>query len=63
MHEYIDLLDFNGTSIVFALRQLLSKFRLPGEAQKIDRLMLKFAQVYHRGNPDTFSSAGILILI
>ena len=34
-----------------ALRVFLAGFRLPGEAQKIDRLMLKFAQRYFENNP------------
>jgi brefeldin A-inhibited guanine nucleotide-exchange protein len=33
-------------------------FRMPGEAQKIDRIMLKFAQRYCENNPGVFSSAG-----
>eukprot|EP00835_Amoeboradix_gromovi_P000598 NODE_22_length_38364_cov_0.248661.p1 type:complete len:1377 gc:universal NODE_22_length_38364_cov_0.248661:12236-8106(-) len=43
MRQFIDFYDFTGLSFLSALRLLLSKFRLPGEAQKIDRLMLKFA--------------------
>jgi hypothetical protein len=36
-----------------ALRKYLSFFRLPGEAQKIDRMMASFAQRYHVHNPDS----------
>jgi len=43
MFAYVDAFDFAGVNIVNALRTLLSKFRLPGEAQKIDRIMEKFA--------------------
>lgn len=43
MYSYVDAFDFSGINIVQALRTLLSKFRLPGEAQKIDRIMEKFA--------------------
>ena len=32
-------------------------FRLPGESQKIDRLMEKFADRYCENNPDAFSNA------
>jgi brefeldin A-inhibited guanine nucleotide-exchange protein len=39
-------------------RLLLSKFRLPGEAQKIDRIMLEFSERYCSNNPKTFSCAG-----
>lgn len=34
-----------GQAIDQALRKLLGGFRLPGEAQKIDRIMEKFAEV------------------
>lgn len=37
MYAYIDLINFNNMDIVAALRQFLDGFRLPGEAQKIDR--------------------------
>ena len=43
MYAYVDLLDFNEKDFVSALRHFLEGFRLPGEAQKIDRLMEKFA--------------------
>lgn len=34
-----------------AIRLFLSKFRLPGEAQKIDRIMESFAKRYCYCNP------------
>merc|ERR1719319_416259 len=43
MYSYVDLLDFKDKDLVQALRLFLEGFRLPGEAQKIDRLMEKFA--------------------
>uniref|UniRef100_A0ABM5G5P8 Brefeldin A-inhibited guanine nucleotide-exchange protein 2 isoform X2 n=1 Tax=Pogona vitticeps TaxID=103695 RepID=A0ABM5G5P8_9SAUR len=46
MYAYVDLLDFSGKDFVSALRIFLEGFRLPGEAQKIDRLMEKFAARY-----------------
>ncbi|CAL2032486.1 unnamed protein product [Caenorhabditis brenneri] len=59
MHSYVDLLDFTSMGILAALRLFLEKFRLPGEAQKVDRLMLKFASRYLDCNPnqDVFASA------
>jgi brefeldin A-inhibited guanine nucleotide-exchange protein len=50
MYEYIDIFDFSGMNIVQALRRLLDGFRLPGEAQKIDRLVEKFASRYCQCN-------------
>lgn len=39
-------------------RQFLWSFRLPGEAQKIDRMMEAFATRYCDCNPGVFQSAG-----
>lgn len=57
MHEFVDMLEFEDTNFVEALRRLLQTFRLPGEAQKIDRFMLKFAERYVSGNPSAFANA------
>jgi brefeldin A-inhibited guanine nucleotide-exchange protein len=57
MHCFVDMLDFTSLTFVKGLRKFLTHFRLPGEAQKIDRLMLKFAQRYLHNNPLSFSSA------
>ncbi|XP_063814964.1 brefeldin A-inhibited guanine nucleotide-exchange protein 2 isoform X2 [Pseudophryne corroboree] len=46
MYSYVDQLDFCDKDFVSALRLFLEGFRLPGEAQKIDRLMEKFAARY-----------------
>ncbi|KAI9707008.1 MAG: guanine nucleotide exchange protein for ADP-robosylation factor [Bogoriella megaspora] len=57
MHAFVDSMDFNKTRFVDALRRFLQSFRLPGEAQKIDRFMLKFAERYISGNPNAFANA------
>ena len=59
MYCYVDLLDFKDKDLVQALRLFLEGFRLPGEAQKIDRLMEKFASRYCGCNPNqgVFASA------
>lgn len=41
----------------YCFRQFLWSFRLPGEAQKIDRMMECFAQRYCQLNPDIFTNA------
>jgi brefeldin A-inhibited guanine nucleotide-exchange protein len=51
MYAYIDQLEFSGMNLVQALRLFLHNFRLPGEAQKIDRLMEKFASRFCETNP------------
>ncbi|KAJ5028029.1 hypothetical protein J3E73DRAFT_409034 [Bipolaris maydis] len=57
MHAFVDLMDFSKTRFTDALRRFLQSFRLPGEAQKIDRFMLKFAERYITGNPNAFANA------
>ncbi|OZJ03359.1 hypothetical protein BZG36_02985 [Bifiguratus adelaidae] len=57
MHAFVDTMDFTDKEFVEALREFLQSFRLPGEAQKIDRFMLKFAERYLNGNPSTFANA------
>lgn len=44
-------------------RQFLWSFRLPGEAQKIDRMMECFAERYCELNPGVFTSTGILSML
>ena len=46
-----------------ALRHFLTGFRLPGEAQKIDRLMEKFAERYYLLNSEVFASADMAFIL
>ncbi|XP_060523135.1 cytohesin-1 isoform X1 [Cylas formicarius] len=46
LQAFVDLHDFTDLILVQALRQFLWSFRLPGEAQKIDRMMECFAKRY-----------------
>jgi brefeldin A-inhibited guanine nucleotide-exchange protein len=57
MHAYVDALNFDGMDFGEAIRFFLQGFRLPGEAQKIDRIMEKFAERYCKCNPNVFTSA------
>jgi len=52
--RYVAGLDFTGLEFDEALRVFLSGFRLPGEAQKIDRLVERFAERYLACNPSSF---------
>ena len=55
---YVTLFDFKGMTFDGALRLFLSKFRLPGEAQKIDRLLEAFAdRLYAAYHPDDDEAA------
>ncbi|XP_074263199.1 brefeldin A-inhibited guanine nucleotide-exchange protein 2-like [Silene latifolia] len=57
MHAYIDSFEFQGMELDEAIRVFLQGFRLPGEAQKIDRILEKFAERYWKCNAKAFSSA------
>ena len=55
MRAFVRLHDFVGNDFDVALRRFMSAFRLPGEAQKIDRLMEAFATKYCEDNPNIFA--------
>lgn len=54
LKAFVALNDFTNMILVQSLRQFLWSFRLPGEAQKIDRMMECFAVRYCECNPDIF---------
>ncbi|TVC15233.1 Cytohesin-2 [Bagarius yarrelli] len=56
LKAFVDLHEFSDLNLVQALRQFLWSFRLPGEAQKIDRMMEAFAQRYCTCNAGVFQS-------
>ncbi|XP_065578705.1 cytohesin-1-like isoform X2 [Artemia franciscana] len=56
LKSFVHLHDFTDLILVQALRQFLWSFRLPGEAQKIDRMMESFAQRYCQLNTNIFTS-------
>ncbi|KAK6144909.1 hypothetical protein DH2020_021729 [Rehmannia glutinosa] len=57
MHAFVDSMKFSGLKFDRAIREFLKGFRLPGEAQKIDRIMEKFAERYCADNPGLFKNA------
>jgi len=64
MHSYVDTFDFTGMEIDKALRKFLGAFRIPGEAQAIDRFMEKFAERYYTQNPTgLFASADSVYIL
>ena len=48
--SFARLFDFSGLTLESALRLFLDSFRLPGESQKIERVMEAFAGRYYGAN-------------
>ena len=65
MHMFVNLMNFSNMDFLKALRYFLEGFRLPGESQKIDRLMEKFASRYCECNPrqDMFKNADTVYVL
>lgn len=56
-------MDFTNKPFVASLKLLLAGFRLPGEGQKVDRIMEKFGEKYVKDNPNTFGSSECIYLL
>jgi len=57
LSAFTDLMNFDSITFDQALRFYITKFLLPGEAQKIDRIMEVFAIKYCHDNPDFFPNS------
>ena len=55
--EYCGIFDFRGVTLDKALRTFLDGFKLPGEAQKISRILEVFAARYYGANPGAVADA------
>lgn len=55
LDSFCEELDLSGQACDVALRKFQSYFRMPGEAQKIERLMQAFSQRYAKCNPEVIS--------
>ena len=60
IHVYECLADL---SFDLAIRMYLESFRLPGEAQKINRIMETFGAHYHAQCPDIFRNADAVYVL
>jgi cytohesin len=63
LKAYCHLLDFIGLTVDEALRKFLVGFRLPGEAQKIDRMMEAFATQFYQNNPVNFANSDVVYVL
>ncbi|BFZ56646.1 GDP/GTP exchange factor for ARF [Savitreella phatthalungensis] len=57
LQAFVKLFDFHDKRIDEALRMLLQKFRLPGEAQQIERIVEQFASIYFATGPQAIRSS------
>ena len=56
LKNYTDLFNFKDLDFIKSLRIYLSTFRLPGEGQKIDRILDVFSTKYNKDNPNMFEN-------
>ncbi|OIT26917.1 PREDICTED: ARF guanine-nucleotide exchange factor GNOM-like [Nicotiana attenuata] len=52
LHEFARTFDFRDMNLDTALRIFLETFRLPGESQKIQRVLEAFSERYYEQSPD-----------
>ncbi|KAH8741429.1 hypothetical protein FG386_003276 [Cryptosporidium ryanae] len=63
LREYCNLFSFKGYSLDYSLYIFLSNFHLPGEAQKIDRIIEQFSIKYYVDNIDLFPNKDSVYII
>lgn len=63
LQKFVELHKFTNLLLVQALRQFLWSFRLPGEAQQIDRIMSVFAAHYCIQNSGTFTDSDTVYIL
>ncbi|KAF8652076.1 hypothetical protein HU200_063022 [Digitaria exilis] len=54
LHEFARTFDFKEINLDAALRLFLETFRLPGESQKIQRILEAFSERYYEQSPQIF---------
>ena len=54
LKAYANGINFHGLTFDMGIRTFLERFRLPGEAQKIDRMIERFANAFCEQNPGLF---------
>ncbi|KAG8070581.1 hypothetical protein GUJ93_ZPchr0006g40887 [Zizania palustris] len=54
LHEFAKTFDFKDMNLDAALRLFLETFRLPGESQKIQRILEAFSERYYEQSPQKF---------
>ncbi|KAF8412898.1 hypothetical protein HHK36_000870 [Tetracentron sinense] len=63
LHEFVQTFDFRDMSLDTALRILLETFRLPGESQKIQRVVEAFSERYYDQSPHILANKDAALLL
>ncbi|KAI3699710.1 hypothetical protein L2E82_44175 [Cichorium intybus] len=63
LQEFAGTFDFRDMNLDIALRVFLETFRLPGESQKIQRVVEAFAERYYEQSPDILANKDAALLL
>ncbi|XP_051141026.1 ARF guanine-nucleotide exchange factor GNOM-like [Andrographis paniculata] len=63
LHEFARIFDFRDMHLDTALRIFLETFRLPGESQKIQRVLEAFAESYYEQSPNILVNKDAALLL
>nr|GMC59447.1 ARF guanine-nucleotide exchange factor GNOM-like [Ipomoea batatas] len=63
LHEFSRTFDFRDMNLDTALRVFLETFRLPGESQKIQRVLEAFAERYYEQSQDILANKDAALLL
>ncbi|ONK64792.1 uncharacterized protein A4U43_C07F29970 [Asparagus officinalis] len=63
LHEFAWTFDFEGMNLDTALRLFLETFRLPGESQKIQRVLEAFSERYYEQSPQILANKDAALLL
>ncbi|KAH7554546.1 hypothetical protein JRO89_XS12G0233900 [Xanthoceras sorbifolium] len=63
LHKFAGTFDFHGMNLDTALRLFIGTFRLPGESQKIQRVLEAFAERYYEQSQDILTNKDAALLL
>ncbi|XP_031399588.1 ARF guanine-nucleotide exchange factor GNOM-like [Punica granatum] len=63
LHAFAGTFDFRGMNLDNALRLFLETFRLPGESQKIQRILEAFSERYYEQSPQILANKDAALLL
>lgn len=63
LHEFAKIFDFQDMNLDTALRLFLDTFRLPGESQKIQRVLEAFSERYYEQSPHILANKDAALLL